>query len=63
MLSGNDPCPSRWDTTGASQDEDPEHESAATKSLKEQISQLDAERKELVKEGVWTPQIRVESDA
>lgn len=33
------------------QDEDPEHESAATKSLKEQISQLDAERKELVKEG------------
>eukprot|EP00438_Fugacium_kawagutii_P009460 Skav202071 [mRNA] locus=scaffold1138:742174:746431:- [translate_table: standard] len=32
-------------------DEDPEHESAATKSLKQQISQLDAERKELVKEG------------
>ena len=33
------------------QDEDPEKESAATKSLKEQISQLDAERKGLVKEG------------
>ena len=33
------------------QDEDPEKESATTKALKAQISQLDSERKALVKEG------------
>ena len=35
------------------QEEDPEKESSATKSLKAEISRLDAERKELVQGGSW----------